>query len=110
MAPMSVVATGGVIRETEIRGVLKPGSYSQQFGTWLPAAGVKGTPKFGAQLVYVYKFKVVLRGISPMIWRHPLWRSDHSVADPLHDSDRHGLERLPTPSVSYSWQGLWSGA
>jgi hypothetical protein len=31
----------------------------------------------------VYQFKVVLRGISPMIWRRLLLRSDHSIAD-LH--------------------------
>jgi hypothetical protein len=37
----------------------------------------------GPQSVCVYQFKVVLRGISPMIWRRLLLRSDHSVAD-LH--------------------------
>jgi hypothetical protein len=37
----------------------------------------------GAQLDCVYQFKVVLRGISPMIWRRLLLRSDHSIAD-LH--------------------------
>jgi hypothetical protein len=31
----------------------------------------------------IYQFKVVLRGISPMIWRRLLLRSDHSIAD-LH--------------------------
>ena len=31
----------------------------------------------------VYQFKVVLRGISPMVWRRLLLRSDHSIAD-LH--------------------------
>src|ERR1700751_2519457 len=30
-----------------------------------------------------YQFKVVVRGISPMIWRRLLLRSDHSIAD-LH--------------------------
>jgi hypothetical protein len=34
----------------------------------------------GAQLVRAYQFKVALRGISPMIWRRLLLRSDHSVA------------------------------
>ena len=37
----------------------------------------------GPQSVSVYQFKVVLRGISPMMWRRLLLRSDHSVAD-LH--------------------------
>lgn len=37
----------------------------------------------GPQLVCVYQFKVVLRGIRPMMWRRLLLRSDHSVAD-LH--------------------------
>ena len=31
----------------------------------------------------VHQFKVVLRGISPMIWRQLLLRSDQSIAD-LH--------------------------
>lgn len=35
------------------------------------------------QLVRVYQLKVVLRGISPMIWRRLLLRSDQSIAD-LH--------------------------
>ena len=35
------------------------------------------------QLICVYQFKVVLRGISPMIWRRLLLRCDHSIAD-LH--------------------------
>jgi hypothetical protein len=34
-------------------------------------------------MLCVYQFKVVLRGISPMIWRRLLLRSDHSIAD-LH--------------------------
>ena len=33
--------------------------------------------------VCVYQFKVVLRGVSPMIWRRILLRSDQTVAD-LH--------------------------
>ena len=37
----------------------------------------------GAEMLCVYQFKVVLRGISPMIWRRLLLRSDHSIAD-LH--------------------------
>jgi hypothetical protein len=37
----------------------------------------------GPQTPCVYQFKVVLRGISPMIWRRLLLRSDHSIAD-LH--------------------------
>jgi hypothetical protein len=37
----------------------------------------------GPQLVAVYQFRVVLRGISPLIWRRLLLRSDQSVAD-LH--------------------------
>lgn len=37
----------------------------------------------GPQLVCVYQLKVVLRGISPMIWRRLLLRSDQSIAD-LH--------------------------
>jgi hypothetical protein len=43
----------------------------------------------GPEMLCVYQFKVVLRGISPMIWRRLLLRSDHSIAD---HSDRHGLE------------------
>jgi hypothetical protein len=35
------------------------------------------------QPVSVYQFKVVLRGISPLIWRRLLMRSDHTIAD-LH--------------------------
>ena len=31
-------------------------------------------------MLCVYQFKVVLRGISPMIWRRLLLRSDHSIA------------------------------
>ena len=30
----------------------------------------------------IYQFKVVLRGISPMIWRRLLLRSDHSTKKP----------------------------
>ena len=37
----------------------------------------------GPQMRCVYQFKVALRGISPMIWRRLLLRSDHSIAD-LH--------------------------
>ena len=37
----------------------------------------------GPEMLCVYQFKVVLRGISPMIWRRLLLRSDHSIAD-LH--------------------------
>jgi Plasmid pRiA4b ORF-3-like protein len=37
----------------------------------------------GPQSVCVYQFKVVLRGISPMIWRRLVMRSDDSIAD-LH--------------------------
>jgi hypothetical protein len=37
----------------------------------------------GPQTPCVYQFKVVLRGISPMIWRRLLLRSDHTIAD-LH--------------------------
>jgi hypothetical protein len=33
--------------------------------------------------VCAYQFKVVLRGVSPMIWRRILLRSDQTVAD-LH--------------------------
>lgn len=36
-----------------------------------------------SQTPCVYQFKVVLRGISPMIWRRLLPRSDHTIAD-LH--------------------------
>ena len=39
--------------------------------------------KPGPEMFCVYQFKVVLRGISPMIWRRVLLRSDHSIAD-LH--------------------------
>ena len=35
------------------------------------------------QAVCVYQFKVVLRGVSPMIWRRILLRSDQTIAD-LH--------------------------
>jgi hypothetical protein len=35
----------------------------------------------GPQTPCVYQFKVVLRGISPMIWRRLLLRSDHTIAD-----------------------------
>ena len=37
----------------------------------------------GSSLPAVYQFKVVLRGISPMVWRRLLLRSDNSIAD-LH--------------------------
>src|SRR5262245_47599273 len=37
----------------------------------------------GPQLICVYQFKIVLRGISPMSWRRLLLRCDHSIAD-LH--------------------------
>jgi len=37
----------------------------------------------GLEMSCVYQFKVVLRGISPMVWRRLLLRSDHSIAD-LH--------------------------
>jgi hypothetical protein len=40
-------------------------------------------PMAGSQLVSVYQFRVVLRGISPLIWRRLLLRSDQSIAD-LH--------------------------
>jgi hypothetical protein len=33
--------------------------------------------------VSVYQFKIVLRGVSPMVWRRLLLRSDHNIAD-LH--------------------------
>ena len=57
----------------------------------------------GPETLCVYQFKVVLRGISPMIWRRLLLRSDHSIAD-LHYtiqiamgwSDSH-LNRLRAP-------------
>jgi hypothetical protein len=35
----------------------------------------------GPELVCVYQFKVVLHGISPMIWRRLLLRSNQSIAD-----------------------------
>jgi hypothetical protein len=35
----------------------------------------------GPEMLCVYQFKVVLRGISPMIWRRLLLRSGHSIAD-----------------------------
>jgi hypothetical protein len=34
-------------------------------------------------MVWLYQFKVVLRGVSPMIWRRILLRSDQTIAD-LH--------------------------
>src|SRR5262249_42748492 len=37
----------------------------------------------GPQMLCVYQFKVVLRGVSPMIWCRLLLRSDHTIAD-LH--------------------------
>jgi hypothetical protein len=37
----------------------------------------------GAPSVYVYQFKIVLRRVSPVVWRRLLLRSDHSLAD-LH--------------------------
>ena len=37
----------------------------------------------GPEMLCVYQFRVVLRGISPMIWRRLLLRSDQSIAD-LH--------------------------
>jgi hypothetical protein len=37
----------------------------------------------GPETLCVYQLKVVVRGISPMIWRRLLLRSDHSIAD-LH--------------------------
>ena len=61
----------------------------------------------GPQLVWVYQFKVVLRGISPMIGRRRLLRSDQSIAD-LHyaipiamgGSDSH-LHRFPMHGKDY---------
>ena len=37
----------------------------------------------GPEILRVYQLKIVLRGISPMIWRRLLLRSDQSIAD-LH--------------------------
>jgi hypothetical protein len=37
----------------------------------------------GPEMLCVYQFRVVLLGISPMIWRRLLLRSDQSIAD-LH--------------------------
>jgi hypothetical protein len=37
----------------------------------------------GEPSVSVYQFKIVLRRVSPMVWRRLLLRSDHSIAD-LH--------------------------
>jgi pRiA4b ORF-3-like protein len=34
--------------------------------------------------VCIYQLKVVLLGISPMIWRRLLVRSDHTIADLHH--------------------------
>ena len=36
-----------------------------------------------AETTCVYQFKVVLRDVSPMVWRRLLLRSDQSIAD-LH--------------------------
>jgi hypothetical protein len=57
-----------------------------KFGKTLSAvqsAAVQLSSTPGPEMLCVYQFKVVLRGISPMIWRRLLLRSDHSIAD-LH--------------------------
>src|SRR5436305_2057317 len=67
------------------------------------------------QTLCVYQFKVVLRGISPMIWRRLLLRSDHSIAD-LHYalqiamgwSDAH-LNRFHLHGKDYG-VAPWSGS
>jgi pRiA4b ORF-3-like protein len=53
----------------------------------------------GPERLCVYQFKVVLRGISPMIWRRLLLRSDQSIAD-LHYAVQicHGMEWFPGES------------
>ena len=42
----------------------------------------------------IYQFRVVLLGISPMIWRRLLVRSDSTIAD-LHD----------TLQIAFGWSG-----
>ena len=49
------------------------------------------------QMLCVYQFKVALRGISPMIWRRLLLRSDHSC--------RFQLKRRLTAGVGESAGG-----
>ena len=39
-------------------------------------------PDDGFSAVGCYQFNVVLRGVSPMVWRPLLLRSDNSIADP----------------------------
>ena len=41
------------------------------------------------EMLCVYQFKVVLRGISPLIWRRLLLRSDQSIADLHADPKSH---------------------
>jgi hypothetical protein len=72
-------------------------------------------------MLCVYQFKVVLRGISPMIWRRLLLRSDHSIAD-LHytiqiamgwsDSHLHRFHIHGTAcrAKSPSWRSRWREA
>ncbi len=52
----------------------------------------------------VYQLKVVLLGIGPMIWRRLLLKGDSTIAD-LHyiQQNRHGMDRLPPPSIHHSW-------
>jgi hypothetical protein len=45
--------------------------------------GLQCSPVPGEPSVSVYQFKIVLRGVSPMVWRRLLLRSDHNIAD-LH--------------------------
>ena len=55
-----------------------------------------------------YQLKIVLVGISPMIWRRIDVSSGlHHCRSALHHSDPHGLERGTSTSIPYSWCTLW---
>jgi hypothetical protein len=60
-----------------------------------------------AQPDLVYQLRVVLRKISPLIWRHLLVTQTSTITDlHLHAANCLQLERFPSPSVSHSWQRL----
>jgi hypothetical protein len=62
----------------------------------LRAAG--GASSHPTSSLSVHQFRVVLRGVSPLIWRRLLVRSDSSIAD-LHATLQLDLSRLRIVSV-----------
>jgi hypothetical protein len=62
----------------------------------------------GSEMLFVYQFKVVLRGISPMIWRRLLLRSDHSIAD-LHFTIQIAMGWSDSPNAQARVRAAVSG-